>query len=121
MFCSNLSKVSNSLSLVIVANTVKPLVSVVVSVFTPFLATGVAKPLFSGATALRAARLRSPWARFKASRRDAMELRMEVVRMLEIERWNAGIDRCRFLHNFVEALLAQPITIGPINLCKHDS
>jgi hypothetical protein len=52
--------------------TVKPLESVVDSVFTPFFTTGVAKPLRSGATALRPARPRRPCERFKASRRDAM-------------------------------------------------
>ena len=46
--------------------------SVVDSVFTPFLTTGVANPLLNGATALRPARPRSPWERFRASRRDAM-------------------------------------------------
>jgi hypothetical protein len=53
--------------------TVSPLDSVVDSVFTPFFTTGVANPLFNGATALRAARLRSPWVRLRANRRDAMK------------------------------------------------
>jgi hypothetical protein len=52
--------------------TVKPLDSVVDSVFTPFFTTGVANPLLSGATAFRPARPRSPWVRFRANRRDAM-------------------------------------------------
>ena len=51
----------------------RPFERVVDSVFTPFLMTGVAKPLFSGETALRAARLRSPWERLRAKRRDAIE------------------------------------------------
>ena len=54
-------------------HTVKPFDKVVDSVFTPFLMTGVAKPLLNGATVLRAARLRSPWVRLRANRRDAME------------------------------------------------
>jgi hypothetical protein len=52
--------------------TVSPLDRVVDSVFTPFFTTGVANPLFNGATALSAARLRSPWVRLRASLRDAM-------------------------------------------------
>ncbi len=52
--------------------TVKPFERVVDSVFTPFFTTGVAKPLFSGETALREARLRRPCARLRANRRDAM-------------------------------------------------
>jgi hypothetical protein len=53
-------------------HTVSPLDKVVDSVFTPFFTTGVAKPLFNGATALRVARLRSPWVRLRANRRDAI-------------------------------------------------
>lgn len=52
--------------------TVRPFESVVDSVFTPFLMTGVAKPLFSGERVLRALRLRSPWERLRANRRDAI-------------------------------------------------
>jgi hypothetical protein len=63
--------------------TVSPLDSVVDSVFTPFFTTGVANPLLNGATVLRAARLRSPWERLRANRRDAMEGICEVN-----ERWS---------------------------------
>lgn len=74
VFCSDLSCLSKIRILpMLLALTVKPLDNVVVSVLTPFLLiTGVAKPLFSGDTALREARLRSPRERFKANRRDAM-------------------------------------------------
>lgn len=58
--------------------TVNPLESVVDSVFTPFFTTGVANPLLNGATVLRAARLRTPCARLRASRRDAIEVVCEV-------------------------------------------
>ena len=58
----------------ILSLTVKPLDSVVDSVFTPFFTTGVANPLLSGATALRPARPFRPWERFKAKRRDAMSI-----------------------------------------------
>lgn len=49
------------------------------SVFTPFFTTGVANPLLNGETVLRAARLRSPWVRLRANRRDAMESDVKVV------------------------------------------
>jgi len=89
---------------------VKPLVRVVDSVFTPLVTTGVANPLRSGATALRPARPRSPWARFKANLREAieelwcegrwdgevgrgLELKMEFVRLCfstNVEAWVVG-------------------------------
>jgi hypothetical protein len=80
--------------------------SVVDSVFTPFFITGVANPLFSGETALRAARLRSPWVRLRANRRDAMEVVNEgdVGRFLKCSKsWNAGIEvvYCRFRSSIV--------------------
>ena len=59
--------------------TVSPLDSVVDSVFTPFFTTGVANPLLNGETVLRAARLRSPWVRLRANRRDAIESDVKVV------------------------------------------
>lgn len=47
--------------------------------------TGVAKPLFTGCTAFRAARLRRAWLKCKANRRDAM--------MEEVEgKWGAMQD-----------------------------
>jgi hypothetical protein len=56
---SNLITLESSFSPVPIL-TVSRWTDVVDSVFTPFFTTGVAKPLFRGATALRAARLRSP-------------------------------------------------------------
>lgn len=85
--------------------TVKPLESVVVSVFTPFFTTGVAKPLRRGETTSRAARVRSPFERLSANRRDAMravELECEGKgwRRSWIEsRGIAGIEG-RFLRDF---------------------
>lgn len=53
-------------------HTVKPLLNVVLSVVAPWL-TGVAKVLLSGPTDLvKAARLRRPWARFRAISREAI-------------------------------------------------
>jgi hypothetical protein len=69
-----------------VLHTVRPFDRVVDCVFTPFFTTGVAKPLLSGATVLRAARLRSPWVRLRANRRDAMEVDVkEVADVLELK------------------------------------
>jgi hypothetical protein len=68
--------------------TVNPLDRVVVSVLTPFFTTGVANPLLNGATALRPARPRSPWLRFKANRRDAMW----VVRVRDVFGVSLGIE-----------------------------
>lgn len=52
--------------------TVRPFERVVVSVLTPFFVTGVANPLLSPDTTFGAARVRSPFVRFNANRRDAM-------------------------------------------------
>jgi hypothetical protein len=78
-------------------HTVKPFDSVVDSVVTPFFTTGVAKPLRSGATALRPARPRRPCERFKANRRDAMGAVGEVGKNRLIlnwkgSSWNLGIQ-----------------------------
>lgn len=54
-------------------HTVKPFFNVVVCVLAPRgVVTGEAKPLFNDRRADGAARLRTPWARFNASRRDAI-------------------------------------------------
>jgi hypothetical protein len=59
--------------------TVRPFLSVVVWVCAPKGdVTGVAKPRFTGRTALRAARLRSPWERLRASLLDAIAAVMVV-------------------------------------------
>lgn len=61
------------------AHTVRPLDRVVLSVLTPLLVlTGVAKPLFSPDTP-RADRLRRPWLRLRANRRDAMAAVMDCL------------------------------------------
>lgn len=73
--------------------TVKPLDSVVDSVFTPFFTTGVAKPLRSGATALRPARPRRPCERFNANRRDAMRAVNEGRKEKVVMNWKVVVVR----------------------------
>ena len=108
--------------------TVKPLERVVDSVFTPFLMTGVAKPLFSGETVLRAARLRSPWERLRANRREAIEAVYEGEGGWMGERWErfAGLNAVMRFESCLPSIcrsslcFRRPISNAPINLGNHD-
>ena len=98
--------------------TVSPLDSVVDSVFTPFFITGVANPLFSGETALRAARLRSPWVRLRANRRDAMEVVNEgdVGMFLNVQ--SRGMPGSKSFTADFEALSSSQSPESEITLCN---
>lgn len=101
--------------------TVSPLDSVVDSVFTPFFITGVANPLFSGETALRAARLRSPWVRLRANRRDAMEIVNEgdVGRFLNVQ--SRGMPGSKSFTADFEAPSSSQSPESEITLCNRGS
>ena len=101
--------------------TVSPLDSVVDSVFTPFFITGVANPLFSGETALRAARLRSPWVRLRVNRRDAMEVVNEgdVGRFLNVQ--SRGMPGSKSSTADFEALSSSQSPGAEVALCNRGS
>ena len=94
--------------------TVRPLANVVDSVFTPFLPTGVANPLLNGATALRAARLRSPWVRFRANRRDAMEVLCKGILRLFLGCLNHGIPGSKVVSADLSKLIS-PANQRPVD------
>lgn len=102
VFCGNLVQSADIPAPPTLLHTVRPFDRVVDSVFTPFFTTGVAKPLLNGATVLRATRLRSPWVRLRANRRDAMEVDVkEVADVLELKildevvRFRTSLQICR--------------------------